>query len=323
MYEICALDIHSDMTIEASCTDLQYLLATGQAVDSFYYDPEIGRAEWWYCGKRYSLDGISYEIMTLATDRSGFCGYNYGCEKVDFYNAEGELILCYSDDECEFPSQLGDDIIRYLFMTGNKVWWIYDGQIRSIKPASGTERITLGFHSNLYVKEMNRLKDIVYNAFGEIVYLLERYPMRLTIGNTAIDIKGREVKPLILERYKLIAVCFIEDHYFTEITLYELDGTVHATIPLPEGTVAFHSVKLLEHTDIPVIAFYEELPDVTKYFNNGVAKSVRPNMPMKLRWYELLPVENGRYALYKSGELYQGFNDIDPFTLEEPHIAWR
>ena len=66
MYEIIVYDKHSDITIENSFTDLQHRLATGQAVDSFYYDMEERKAEWWYCGKHYILTDIDYDVIKLA-----------------------------------------------------------------------------------------------------------------------------------------------------------------------------------------------------------------------------------------------------------------
>lgn len=324
MYEVSVLDIRSDMTIENSCSELQYRLATGQAVDSFYYDIELGKATWWYCGNSYTLTDINYDVVTLATDHSGFCGYNYGSNTVDIYNETGELLLsCDPEYYSEIPDRFNADRIHYVFMNSSKAWWLFDGQIRSIDIVSRSEKLLIGFHSSLYIKEMNRLSDTVYNAYGEMIYTLSQYPLRLVIGDTEIPVSSREVKVLILERYDLIAVCAAEDLYISSITLYNFDGTVHATVPLPEGTVAFHSVKLLEHTDVPVIVCYEELPSSTRYYTDSIANSIRPNMPVILRWYELLPDESGKLAMYRSGELYQGFRDIDTSTLEDRHISWR
>ncbi len=324
MYEVSVLDIHSDITIENSYTELQYRLATGQTVDSFYYDMEVGKATWWYCGKSYALCDIFYDVVTLANDHSGFCGYYYGSDKVDIYNETGELILSYYPEyDGEIPDSFNAERIRYIFMNYSKAWWLFDGKIRSIDLASRSEKLVIGFHSSLYIKEMNRLSDTVYDPYGRMIYTLSQHPLRLVIGNAEIPVNSREVKVLILERYDLIAVCAIEDYFISSITLYDFDGRVHATIPLPVGTVAFHSVKLLEHTDVPVIVCFEELPGSGCYYTDAIANSKRPNMPIKLQWYELLPDANGQLAMYKSVELYQGYRDIDTSTLEDRHISWR
>lgn len=322
-YEIRALNIASGVSIDIEKDSLQYRMATGKTINSFYYDSEAHTARWNYCGREYRLSNICYDHITLAKDMNSFCGYNSGCEDVDIYDAVGTLILRYHvGDDTEFPLSLGDDMILYCFMTNNELWWIYKGKRRCVNVELGTEKAVVGFHSSRYVKVMSRLRDVVYNAEGDIVYQREKYPPSLTIGGVAVAADG--VTPLILERYGLVAVCTHgEDYCYSSISLYDFHGRLHATVPLPENTAAFHSIKLLEHTDIPVIACYEELPDTSHYFNNGIARSVRPNMPMKLRWYELLPNEKGELALYKSGELYQGFRDIDTYTLEDRHIRWR
>ena len=324
MYDINVVDKRSGVTVENSCTELQHRLATGRAVESFYYDMEAGKARWYYCGKSYALESVSYDVMKLAVDRSGFCGYDFGCEKVDFYNETGEMIFsCGHDYDGVIPDAVNAEIIRYIFLTDKTAWWIFDGRIQKITTASSSEKLVLGFHSSLYVKSMNRLGDCVYNAYGDIVYALEKYPHRLTIGKTEIDILNRDVKPFILERYDLIATCIALDYYYSEIMLYDFNGNVHSRIPLPENAVAFHSIKLLEHTDVPVIVCYDELPDAFRYYDDRIANSVRPNMPMRLRWFELLPDEDGKLVLYKSGDLYQGFRDIDNSTLEDRHVLWR
>ncbi len=298
-------------------------MGTGQTVNGFYYDCVAHTARWNYCGREYRLDSFRYDYTVLAKDYSGFCGFDSACTRVDFYNAVGELILNYTvGDDAEFPPDLGNSMILYIFMTHGEVWWIYKGQRVHYKAYSGAEKIEIGFYSNLYVKEMSKLRDNLYLATGERLYNMEFYPYTLTIADKLIDTGGARAKVFVLERYNLLAVCEVRDYYFTAISLYDFSGGLHAVLPLPEGTVAFHSVKLLEHTDIPVIACFEVLPDTSRFFNNGVAKSVRPNMPMKLRWYELLPSDSGELTLYKSGELYQGFRDIDIFTIQGRHVFW-
>ncbi len=322
-YQIKAVDIRSGVNLYVDKDSLQYRMGTGQTINGFYYDCVAHTAHWYYCGEDYLLENIHYDYTQIAKDYSGFCGFNKYCREVDFYNAVGELICRYHvGDDIDFPVELGDTMIKYIFMTDKEVWWIYHGKRVHYSAYSGAEKIEIGFHNNLCVKEMSRLRDSLYNAEGERLYHIEFYPYSLTIADKLIQTGERKARPLVLERYNLIAVCEIEDFYFTSISLYDFNGELTATVPLPEGTVAFHSVKLLEHTDIPVIACFEELPDTSRYFNNGIATSVRPNMPMKLRWFELLPDDSGELVLYKSGELYQGFRDIDTFTLADRHVFW-
>lgn len=323
-YQIKALDIPSGVSIDIEKDSLNYLMATGQLVNSLYYDNIVHTVKWCYCGKEYHLTDIKYDNVVVANDHSGFCGYDKACNDVDFYNAVGELVFSYHfGDEAEFPLSLGNTMILYIFRTQGEAWWIYRGKLRRIAVENVAEKVEIGFHSCRYIKVMSRLRDIVYDAEGAPVFVQERYPTGLTIGTTDISI-NKEVDTYLLERYGLIAVCeYDEELFYTAISLYEPNGVLYAEIPLPENTSAFHSIKLLEHTDIPVVACYEELPDITRYFNNGIADSVKPNMPIKLRWYELLPNDDGILAMYRSGSLYQGFRDIDTITLEDRHINWR
>ena len=324
-WEIEIVEASGVSCIDIGESSLSYLMATGQTVNSFYYDSSANTVRWNYCGTSYQLSDISYDYVKVARDQSGFCGYNDCSDEVAFYNAKGELILNYHvNDDIDLPLSLGSKMILYIFTSEYEMWWIYCGKRYSLKCDQCAEKFDIGFHSNLYIKEISRLKESVYNAVGERIYLMEKYPQSLDIGGVSIPIKTKGAVPLLLERYDLIAVCeYEDDFYFTSITLYDYSGSLYATVPLPEGTVAFHSIKLLEHTDIPVIVIYESLPDISRYFNNGVVTSVKPNMPMKLRWYELLPNDDGILAMYRSGELYQGFRDIDTITLEERHIRWR
>ncbi len=324
-YELKVYEGPSGVSLDITADSLLYRMAIGQTINGFYYDQASHIARWYYCGKEYRLTGLAYDRVVLAKDLSGFCCYDHECEEVCFYNSTGDMILQYRvGDDVELPEILGDSMILYLFVTNREVWWIYKGKRQRFNVRLSIEKIELGFYSNLYIKTMSRIEEGVYDAEGRLLYRLERYPQTLTISEHDIPFDGAGIIPLILERYQLIAtMSFAEDYYYTSISLYTFDGEHHADISLPEGTVAFHSIKLLEHTDIPVIAVFEELPDTSRYFNNGIARSVRPNMPMKLRWYELLPDGDGRLALYKSGELYQGFRDIDTITLEDKHVHWR
>ncbi len=324
-YKIKAVEAPSGVSIDIEVGSLLHRMGTGQTVNGFYNDSVAHTARWSYCGKEYSLAKADYDFMQLAKDYSGFCGYNSGGSMIDFYNEVGELICSYSpehDTRTEFPLSLGKDMILYFFVYGDEVWWIYQGERRSFRRYIGAERTVIGFHSKRYIKELGKLRDSVYDVFGNLVYRIEYYPFSLSINGVPISIRAEKAKAIMLERYNLIAVCEQDGISITAVTLYDLQGCKVAEIPLPENTVAFHSIKLLEHTDIPVISCYEELPSTSRYVAAGEIKSVRHNMLLKLRWYEVLPNQQGRLTLYKSGELYQGFNEIDPYVAGGSHLYW-
>ena len=318
------LDVPSGVDIGIADDSLQYKMATGRTINGFYYDMFSHTATWSFCGTEYKLTDLCYDRIVLAKDLSGFCGFDAACENVDFFDAAGNVIFSYRvGEDAVFPAVLGHDMILYLFVTGKQVWWIYKGKRYCINVNASTEKVALGFSSNLYIKTMSRLEDVVYDAQGSVLYRLSKHPSTLFIAGNDIPSGGKESTPLILERYKLIAVLsYTQDYFYDAVSLYDFNGSLHAVVPLPVDCAAFHSVKLLEHTDIPVVAVYEELPDISRYFNNGIAHSVRPNMPMKLRWYELLPDDSAMLAMYRSGELYQGFRDIDNISLDDKHIRW-
>ncbi len=323
-YEVRVFDVPSGVDICIAEDSLQYKMATGRTINGFYYDMIAHTATWNFCGTEHKLSDLCYDRIVLAKDMSGFCGFDSACENVDFFDAAGNVIFRYCvGEDADFPVTLGHDMILYRFITGKQIWWIYKGKRYCINVNASTEKVELGFYSSLYLKSISRLEDTVYDAQGSVLYRLSKHPSALSIAGNDIPSGGTGVTPLILERYKLIAVLsFSQDYCYDAVTLYDFNGSLHAAIPLPANCAAFHSLKLLEHTDIPVVAVYEELPDISRYFNNGVAHSIRPNMPMKLRWYELLPDDDGMLAMFRSGELYQGFRDIDDISLDDKHIRW-
>lgn len=302
-YVIRVMDTECSLTIEPDTDNVRYLKGTGQRINGFYHDLYTHNTRWYYAGKEYS-DTHCYARMVVAADGNSFCGCNAECTTVDMFDAEGKLILSYHvGDDVIFPLSLGSDMINYVFRTGDSIWWIYNGRRIVIQASSAVSKIVTGFHSGLYIKEMTRLHDIVYSADGSLIYTTDKFPPLLTFGGTGEQLHG-DIYPVLLERYGLVALCKNSEHLISSITLYDITGHPIADMPLPQGSIAFHSIKLLEHTDVPVVFC--------------------SNDDTMIRAYVLLPDDNDELAVYPLDTTDRGFCVIDDTSFEDKHEQlWR
>lgn len=302
-YVIRVMDTESSVSIEPDTDNVRYLKATGQRINGFYHDLYTHNTHWYYAGKEYS-DTHFYARMLIAADGSGFCGYDAKCTTVDMFDAEGKLIMRYHvGDDVAFPLSLDVDMINYVFRTFDSIWWIYKGRRIFIPASSAVSKVVTDFHSGLYIKEMTKLHDILYSADGRLIYTTDKFPPSLTFDGTGEQLHG-DIRPVLLERYGLVAVCRQSEQRISSITLYDFNGHPMADMLLPHGNTAFHSIKLLEHTDIPVIFCCDD--------------------DMKISAYELLPSDNGELALYPLDITDRGFSVIDDTSFEDKHEQlWR